>query len=319
MRPNFTPFKCLLLLLFSFPAFTAMAQAIEFAILPFNRIGNLIYIEAVVDEQSGAFLIDTGYRGILLNRDYYQGMPSNLYLQGTNGYGGKLEYKRIDIKLDLLHMKNISAEVGDLSKLENSIGIPLHGMIGSTFFEDFEVMIDYINNKLVMIKLDRDGEKMVDLPIIHPATDTLPLQFKGHLPVIEVNVGKRELSLGIDTGASSNLFSTSQWSKLEDIVWGKQEKYLRGLGRARRKTKAGMVTEVHLEGIPFQAMRTLFSNIGHLNRDLAGPNLDGIIGYEFLHQYTMGFNFRKKEMYLWREEKIQKPATVDYMVDNVSE
>lgn len=318
MKPNFTPFKCLLLLLFLLPVSTSVAQAIEFAILSFNRIGNLIYLEAVVDEKAGVFLIDTGYNGILLNKDHYSGMPSDLYLQGTNGAGGKLESKRVDVKLDLLQIENIEAQIGDLGELQKSIGIPLHGMIGSTFFEDFELMIDYTNNKLVMIKLDRDGEKMVGLPIINPATDTLALQFKGHLPVIAVNVGEMELALGIDTGATSNLFGSNHWSNLEDFVWGAQELYLRGLGKARRKTKAGMVSRIHLEGIPFQSMRTLFSNIGHINRDLAGPNLDGIIGYEFLHQYTMGFNFRKKEMYLWREEAIEM-TTVDYMVDNQSE
>ncbi|PHN03194.1 hypothetical protein CRP01_27760 [Flavilitoribacter nigricans DSM 23189 = NBRC 102662] len=292
------------------------SQDIEFAVLPFNRVGNLIYVEAIVDEQSGYFLIDTGYRGVLLNKTYYDGMPTDLHLQGSNGIGGRLEYKNVDLRLGLLNVENIDANVADLSKLTQSIGIPLHGMIGSTFFQDFELMIDYRNNNVVLIKLDRNGEKTVELPTIVAPTDTLSFHFKGHLPVISVHIGGREFHLGIDTGAAANLFRSDSWSKLEEFVWDEREQFLRGLGTMRRKTKSGMLSEVHFEDIPFRSMRTLFGNIGHINRDLAGPNLDGIVGYEFLHQYTMAFNYRKQELYLWRVEPIEDAAEVDYTADN---
>lgn len=319
MKPNFTSQKLFLSTVFLFAAFVSMGQAIEFAILPFNRVGNLIYIEARVDQQDGAFLIDTGYDGILLNNQHYEGTPSDLYLRGSNGLGGRLELITVDIDLGLLKVKSVEAQVGDLSKLEQSIGLPLHGMIGSTFFQDFELVINYKNNNLVLVKLDHRGNKMVELPTLRPASDTLDLRFKGHLPVVGIQVGGRELCLGIDTGASSNLFRSNSWSKLEEFVWGKQELYLRGLGNDRRKTRAGMVSHINMEGIPFRSMRTLFGNIGQLNRDLAGPDLDGIVGYEFLHQYTMGFNYRKGEMYLWREDVEEDRSDVDYTAGNESE
>lgn len=321
MKTNFTPLSSLFCLLFLLTSSASgSTQDIDFAILPFNRVGNLIYIEAMADQQSGAFLIDTGYRGILLNRSFFEGMPSDMYLQGSNGTGGQLEHKMVDLKIGLMQIDGLEAQVADISKLENSIGIPLHGMIGSTFFEEFELLIDYTNNNIVLTKLDAKGEKMVEIPTISPATDTLSFKLKGHLPVIEVKVGTSELQLGIDTGAASNLFRSDRWSKLKDFVWGEHELFLRGLGRSRRKTRAGMLSQIKIEDIPFRSMRTLFSNIGHINRDLIGPNLDGIIGYQFLHQYTMAFNYRKKEMYLWRKTAVEEKASeVNYTADNGAE
>lgn len=314
MRSNFTRISFFLYFLFS--TGLTWAQPIEFAVLTFNRVGNLIYLEAIADQKTGYFLIDTGYRGILLNKRFFEGRLTNMYLQGTNGLGNQLADKSVDLKLGLIQLNDMDAQVTDLSKLEKSIGIPLHGIIGSTFFEDFELMIDYAHNRMILIQLNDQGEKTVELPLIMPATDTLSFRLKGHLPVIAVNIGSRELQLGIDTGASSNLFRDDNWSKLGGFVWGKKEVFLRGLGKARKKTKAGMVSQVEMEGIPFQAMHTLFSNIGNINRDLRGPKLDGIIGYEFLHQYTMALNFRKKELYLWRQPPVEESSRINYIADN---
>lgn len=312
MKTNFTAFKWILLpgLLLTISHLTA--QDIEFAILPLNRVGNLIHIQASAGQQEGAFLIDTGYRGVLLNGKYFKGTPCDLVLQGSNGLGGRLSITEVDLKLGLILVQGHKAHIGDLNRLEKSIGIPLLGILGSTIFEDFELMIDYLNNDLVLIRLDEFGEKMVLLPGVSPPTDTLSFGFKGHLPVIEVQIGDQDMQLGIDSGAASNLFRSNSWSDLEPFLWGHHEPYLSGLGNMRRKTKAGMISDMQLEGIPFRSMRTLFSNIGHINRDLVGPNVDGILGYEFLKQYRMSFNYRKQKLYLWRGDDMGEDLSPIY-------
>lgn len=287
------------------------SQSIEFAILTFNQIGRLIFITADIDGQTGSFLIDTGYRGILLNKDYFEGEQSNLYLRGTNGQGGSLEVKQVDLQIGLLRIPDLRAEIGDINHLETSVGIPLLGIIGSTFFEGFEHLIDYHNNTLILVKLNENGEKMVNLLPMEAPTDTIPLRFKGHLPVIEARIGPNPVRLAIDTGASSNLFRSNIFSKLREWIWKLEDHFLKGLGAYRKRTRAGIISKVQMQDFAFRSMRTLFTNISHLNRDLAGPSLDGILGYEFLSQYKMSFNYKKKELYLWKnsgEEKERKEA-----------
>lgn len=48
-------------------------------------------------------------------------------------------------------------------------------------------------------------------------------------------------------------------------------------------------------------MLTVFVSLNQYNRFVHGPVADGILGYEFLNQFRVGFNFRKREMYVWEQ------------------
>jgi hypothetical protein len=51
-------------------------------------------------------------------------------------------------------------------------------------------------------------------------------------------------------------------------------------------------------------------SIDPLNK-LTGPDLDGLLGQEFLKHFRTAFNFKKKEVYLWNEEATKQGPLVN--------
>jgi hypothetical protein len=59
------------------------------------------------------------------------------------------------------------------------------------------------------------------------------------------------------------------------------------------------VTNCTVAGFLCQPQRLGIVDLDHWNRVTYGPSADGILGYEFLKQFTVGINFKKKEIHLW--------------------
>ena len=91
-------------------------------------------------------------------------------------------------------------------------------LIGYEMIKDFDLYFDYGNQTLTLIspdffesfrKSDLSNKKIVSVPI----------QMRGHIPVIEVIIEGEKLNFGIDSGAEANL--------IEDKLYPNFKKYLK--------------------------------------------------------------------------------------------
>lgn len=55
----------------------------------------------------------------------------------------------------------------------------------------------------------------------------------------------------------------------------------------------------HIDQLACAPMTTAFVSLAAWNISVPGPGADGMLGYEFLHQYKVMIHFKRKELYLW--------------------
>ncbi len=273
--------------------------------VPFFKADRLIYVEAEVEHQRGYFIVDTGYRGILLNHKYFKGIQTDRYLMGVNGEGVAVQGKLIDLRLGSIVERDLYGEVSDLQRLEEQKGLKILGLIGSTFFKKFEIVFDYFNNELTLYRLDRKGRRLTWDWSYRIPSQTVDFKWRGHLPIIDVEVGEHQVRLGIDSGAESNLFDQKILPKLKSYVKAIHQARIIGLGRKAIQVHVGTLHSIAVGTIRYSPMRTMFVNLIPFLKDLSGGKVQGLIGYEFLSQYKTGINFRRQEIYIWNEENVQ--------------
>lgn len=185
----------------------------QFVELSFKDESNLIVVPILVNGQGPFnFILDTGSEsGMIFDR--FVIADNNLANARTipiyAGNGDKITdlavASNLNIKLNGISGKDQSMLVLEESgtDIRNVLGVEAHGILGSELFNRFVVEVDYENEKLRLYEPDKfkapKGFRKVDVDIrdFRPYMKT-QIKQKGQR--------KKEMSLLIDTGASSALF-----------------------------------------------------------------------------------------------------------------
>lgn len=293
-----TIFKLLAVLLFFIGISVAFAAN---QVIPFEMAGKMILVKATVDGVTGNFILDTGISNLVLNSSYFKGQSTTKVFYGVNGTAGSLEESYTTLQIGELHWKNVYAEVIEMQVVEDSKGLPIHGLIGTDVFRNYLLMIDFGRMELELRPLDKSKESPLtvdDLP-----TETMSFIYKGGIPMVTLYAGNLALKLTVDTGAEINLFSNKLLPKLEEFVSQKQEGRYGGFGQEAKRTIIGKLSGLHTDSHNLTKMNTAFSDLTHYNIHSGGADADGILGYEFLSQFRVAFNFKKREIYLWQNDQ----------------
>lgn len=275
--------------------------------VPFTLTGALITVQASVDTLSGNFIFDTGASELLLNSRYFGGeLPQLASLSGAAGVTGDVRngvpHKIGRFRFEEMIAQRVSVSTLNLEHIEKSKHLRLLGLIGFAVFREFEVIFDYNYLQLVLIRTDKTGKRLEELPEgEYIPTQTLPIRMQGHVAVLDMQLGeKAKLSFGIDSGAEQNLLDHRTPSKLLKAHFDIQKRVkLNGTGGDKLEVLAGKLNSAHIDSLAFEAMYTLLADLTSIN-EAYGTQLDGIVGYEFLHQQPVGINFRKKTMTLYK-------------------
>ncbi len=273
----------------------------SYATIPFQVEGKLIIIEAIVDGQKGNFILDTGISELLLNNRYYVGHQSSKHYYGLNGQGGTMELGRPTVQIGEQSWGRVYAQIVPMVAIERSKGIRIHGLLGTEVFKKHTLMIDYRKRELRLYPLDRNGENSSFAQGPLP-DEVLTFKYKGGTPLINLRVGDKKLKLAVDTGAEVNLFANKYLEQLASFIKRRRQQRFHGFGNKGQKTTFASLSGVQTTLGEVAEMNTAFANLDHYNRHVVGPKTDGIIGYEFLQQFRVAFNFKKREVYLWEKE-----------------
>lgn len=293
-----TIFKLWILFLFFIGISLALAAR---QVIPFEMAGKMILVKASVDGVNGNFILDTGISNLVLNSSYFKGQSTTKIFYGVNGTAGSLNESYTTLQIGELIWKNVYAEVIEMQVVEDSKGFPIHGLIGTDVFRNYLLMIDFARMELELRPLDKSKESPLtvdELPI-----ETMSFIYKGGIPMVTLYAGNLALKLTIDTGAEINLFSNKLLPKLEEFVSQKQEGRFGGFGQEAKQTIIGKLSGLQTDSRTLTMMNTAFSDLTHYNIHSGGAEADGILGYEFLTQFRVAFNFKKREIYLWQNDQ----------------
>jgi len=287
------------------------------ATIPFEKYSNLIVIPIWFNEGEVLnFLVDTGARYTILARRRYIPstritMDKQVKLLGADMSIEMIAYlvPQVSMRISNVYFKNqiILVLKEDYLHLENLLGTPIHGIIGSDLFKRFIVKIDYRNSMLTLY--ERTAFR------VPPDFEALDMEVGEHKPYIyaPTRIGEDTIQpkLLIDTGASLSLLlhpSASEEIVLpEDVVSGS---LAFGLG-GEVEGLMGRVEQIELPPFEFRNLVTHFQDMSNAVDSTYLDDREGIIGGDILNRFTIIFDYFQQKIYLKPNRKYNRAFGYD--------
>lgn len=279
-------------------------------VLPFKRAGNLILLEARADTFTGNFILDTGAPGIILNRTWFRAYPRMAEAEAMGITGNTSSVFRTelrDFQLGRITETEVIAEVIDLGHIERSRGVPVLGLIGVGFFKGYEIIIDYPQNVLYILELDRKGiRKSQQAPQFKGEPSKINMQLINNTILIGGEIGGKRLRFSVDTGAETNVLHNRLPETVLQEVQITRRAVLSGTGSKKVEVLGGQIQRLRIGGSDYKDVRTIVTNLSSMSRayDL---NIDGMLGHDFLSLGVVSINFVRKEFMFWSQSEGVQP------------
>jgi len=274
------------------------------ATIPFEKHSNLIVVPIWLNQGEVLnFLVDTGARYTILTRRHYIStaritMDKQVRLLGSDMSIEMIAYlvPQISMRISNVNFRNQTILVlkEDYLHLENLLGIPIHGIIGSDLFKRFIVKIDYRNSLITLY--EREAFK---LPPDFQGLDIEVDEYKPYVYAL-TRIGEDTIQpkLLLDTGASVSLLLHPDASEEivlpENVVTGS---LAFGLG-GEVEGLMGRVEQLQLPPFEFRNLVTHFQDMTNAVDSTYLDDREGIIGGDILNRFTVIFDYFQGKMYL---------------------
>lgn len=278
------------------------------AALRFFRAGNLILLKAKADTTEGYFILDTGAPYLILNMTYFRDYPSISFSEdGEQGgiTGAVTAYaptKLEKFSLGPFHYHNIHADRINLGHIESVKGVKIFGLLGLQLFKKFEMIIDYETNTIYLHLISKKEAKTYKSEMLKDATShyILPFVIQEHKMMVKATFGTKSLTFIIDTGAESNVIDSRLPNSILEAITVSRRVTLRGNGGAGVEALYGDISDLKIGDIPLGKLPVLVTNLEKMCSAYNTSCLDGMLGFDFLSQHKIGFNFVNRKMYIWK-------------------
>ena len=260
----------------------------------FYYTNGLICFAAGIDGQTGTFILDTGAPQMLINNRGLHGARFSSNPMGAAAGGAvKLSDRFVrSFHLSGREYRKLWALGLDLRPLENRLGDSIAGFVGYDLLRNSEVRIDYRRGQFSLLRSRRaplhDGR---------PADVVLPFKLAGHLPVVTIMVGEAKLSLAVDTGASTNLLDHEHSHLTTPRA---RQISVQGLDGQTQILNQATLREESVELTDLSTNQFTLLDLSSLQENGTEINVDGILGSPFLENFTVGIDYRRNRLYLWR-------------------
>lgn len=271
--------------------------------IPFTMAHKLILVNVMLNGENRKFIFDSGSPKVILNSKYISKKETTKkvaasFSKGVNGRHSGIGLEKIE-QLDFsgIQLNNQELVTLDLSSMEEALETEIYGLIGAELIIEYDVIFDYENLKLTLIKPDF-FEKYKSENLSNNILQKVPFKLRVHMPIIEAQIGDKTLSYGIDCGAEANLINSDLFFPLKKYVKKITKDDLLGMENKVKEVKKGEVSKTKIGNKTFKNLNTVFSDISHFNTDDDEEEfrLDGLIGYEVLSRQKILISFVRKEM-----------------------
>jgi hypothetical protein len=256
----------------------------------FDLRGGLIFVNAVVDGKQGRYVIDTGAPGLVLNQAPQEG--GDWSGNGVTGCVGVEETMVEQFVLGNARFAHLNAYKVDLAYLEQSLGCEIDGLIGYEVLREMELVLDYPNRTITLLPLRKSD------PYQDEREGFLDFFLINHIPVVSGKLGKKDILLGVDTGAGANVLRLALGRSFEASASGKNR--VRGTD-SQVKMSSVVKAPVDIEGYEEEmAQEYLLMDLSHLQSDLDRP-IDGLLGFPFLQDGKWSIHYGQQRIYFWKK------------------
>jgi predicted aspartyl protease len=265
--------------------------------IPLKNAGRLFMIEAIIDNQSGNLIFDSGATGLVMNRTYFRKYVKT-DIQNSNGITGPVaEVETINlgkVNVSGLTFTNIPASLADLGHIENRRGIKVLGLIGFEYLRDFEIVIDASNNELQLHRIDSRGNRISETVRSFQPDITQPFEVVKNIVFLKGTIGGKMLRFCLDTGAETNVISSHSSKTVLSTISIDRKSNLSGAGQNSVEVLFGIMNDFNFGGHQLKNMEAIITHLDALN-EAYGVQIDGMLGYNFLAKGAICINFTKKQ------------------------
>lgn len=267
--------------------------------VPFVMARHLIAVKVQLEGEERTFLLDSGAPVVVLNSKYTKADPSiERTLSASKGVNGEIKGMGVhqvgELEFAGIKMEDEEVITMDLAHLEEELESEVYGLIGYDMVKDYDLLLDYDKQEMKLIAPDFFTEYAHE-HFSSKRMQKVDLKMEGHIPVMKGKIGGESYSLGLDTGAESNLMEVDLYEGMKKNVKKKGKDELMGAGGGTQKVVEGQVRELEIGGKKFGKVSTFFSDISHLNQGY-GLQLDGLVGYPVLSKQLTLLSFAREEL-----------------------
>lgn len=266
--------------------------------IPFRLVKHNLVIQATVNGIPGYFILDTGTRELVLNNRNFEGVNTGKFLVGINGEKVPFHQKEVNLVIGDQEWNRVNAHLLPLDHLCQTKGFNVLGLIGAGLLRQFTLTIDFDDSELIL----RKGKNKTEAENFYPVpAASLPLLWRGGIPVIQALVGDEKLFLGLDTGAGINVINEQKKKRLAGHLSLQNTVKVLGInGQSKQKLQKGQIHELQMGGYACPTMNVAFVPMGQFKGICSQLNLlDGFIGYEFLQHFRTVIDFRRGRVDLY--------------------
>jgi len=283
----------------SINAFNAVDISPEFppeadpVVIPLKRAGRLFLIEAIIDDQTGNLVFDTGARGLVLNSTYFRNYnkTGKINSAGITGDAGTVEQIAVSkIEFADLVFKNLTVEMANLGHIENQRGVKILGLIGFSMLRDFEIVIDPANSELNLFRIDKTGKRLNSSLAGFKSDYSQKIEGNTGILFLQGNIGGKTLKFCFDTAAETNVLSSCSNRNIMSTITITRRTKLKGAGSSVSEVLFGRMNDFMIGDRQIGNMETVITNLCALN-EAYNTTIDGILGYSFLEHGIVCVNF----------------------------
>jgi len=268
--------------------------------VPIKRAGSLIIVEAQLDTMVGNFVLDTGSPGLVLNETYFRDL-GHITEKETGGINGAAHSFTTVIRnfaiLDL-HYDRITADVTDLSSIENSKGIKILGLLGTRLFAKLAITIDLFNNVLYIHKLDDKGDILPGERAFNQPDMKTPFKLLNDVIFIKGSIADNNMWLTFDTGAECNLLDYDNFKKTANKMRILHQSTLIGVGSEQYRNTYAVFDKLVIGNYLFTNNHILVTRLDQMGKAY-NYTMDAVLGYDFFARGIFTINFVKKELEMY--------------------
>lgn len=274
--------------------------------VPIKRAGNLIIVEAQVDTLQGNFVLDTGAPYLVLNATYFRYAPK-ISEQEAGGINGATSATFTTVVNNFsildLHYPRLTADVTDLSNIENGRHIKILGLLGTRLFSKLALTVDLFHNVLYIHKLDEKGniapgERLFGQPQLRTS-----FKYMGDVIYLKGAIDDRSIWFAFDSGAEVNLLDYGRSKKIISKMQVINRQKLTGVGGTSFEIINAKVDKLTVGDMTFYNNRVLITSLDKMGH-FYDQSIDAILGYDFFSRGIFTINFVKKEfeMYIYNNQ-----------------
>ena len=283
-------------------------------VIPFQLINNLIFIPLNINGVDLTFLLDSGVNETILfsleNKEVNFNDVEKIKFSGLgetkNIEGLKSENNVVSIGKNFKDFNHTVFIILDESiNFSSHVGIPVNGIIGHEFFQNYPVEINYVTRRITVFNDEKTFAKR------SKRFKEFPITIEGNKPYmmagVEMTKEKVDSKMLIDLGNSDAVWLFPKL--IADFVYNRPniDDYLGQGFNGDIFGKRSRIHRLYIGDFVFEKPLTAMPDEYSIQNLKLVPNRKGSIGSDVLRRFTVIFNYREKKIYFKKNQHFNEP------------